>query len=97
MNGSLGSRPIKVDYQLVRNGLCEPEPERSSLIVRSGTMLAIVGLLLVGLNLTPSEALQGPLGRAGEPLARARTHSQTERTTSFPMTARQILGDSRTR
>jgi hypothetical protein len=97
MDGSRGLKPIKVDYQLVRNGLREPEPERASLIARSGMMLTMVALLLIGLNLMPTEAVQETSRSASEPSALARTHSQPQRATSFPMTARQILPDSRTR
>jgi hypothetical protein len=92
MDKSLGSKPIRVDYQLIRNGLLEPEPRRSSVAARSAVMLAFVAMFLAGLTLTPPEVRNSPK-RGAETLS----HVRASQTSPVAMSVRQVVGESRTR
>jgi hypothetical protein len=92
MANSLGSKPIRVDYQLVRHGLREPEPRRSSVAARSAVVLTFVAIFLAGLALTPPEVRNSPK-RGAETFS----HSRGPQTLPVAMSVRQVVGESRMR
>jgi len=66
-----GSRPIKIDYQLERNGLGEDEPERSSVVARFAVMLVFLAIFLTGLTAMPKD-VRGATKRPSETPTAAR-------------------------
>jgi hypothetical protein len=92
MASTLGSKPIRVDYQLIRHGLAEPEPRRASIVARTAVMLVFVAIFVAGLTLTPPEVRNSPkrgavtLGHVGAP-----------RTSPVAMSVRPLVDESRTR